>query len=104
MQTLQLSTRAEWRTWLSRNHSKVEQGIWLVFFKKNSGRRSLEYEESVEEALCFGWIDSLIKRIDSDTYCRKFTPRKDKNRVEETAASAANGSPAHQAGELQVRP
>ena len=50
--------------------------MWLVYHKKNSGGRSLDYEESVEEALCFGWIDSLIKRIDDDTYCRKFSPRK----------------------------
>jgi uncharacterized protein YdeI (YjbR/CyaY-like superfamily) len=47
-----------------------------VFEKKQTGRCSLEYEASVEEALCFGWIDSLIKRIDDAQYCRKFTPRK----------------------------
>jgi len=49
----------------------------LVFHKRQSGKPSLEYEESVQEALCFGWIDSIIKRIDDDRYCRKFTPRKD---------------------------
>lgn len=50
-----------------------------MFNKKETGRPTLEYEESVEEALCFGWIDSIIKRIDDDKYCRKFTPRKDRS-------------------------
>ncbi len=47
-----------------------------MFYKKGSGKPSLEYEDSVEEALCFGWIDSIIKKIDDEKYCRKFTPRK----------------------------
>jgi uncharacterized protein YdeI (YjbR/CyaY-like superfamily) len=47
-----------------------------VFFKRQTGRPSIEYDESVEEALCFGWIDSIIKRLDDEKYCRKFTPRK----------------------------
>jgi len=65
---------------LAENHDKEGNGIWLVFYKKETGRPSLEYEESVEEALCFGWIDSIIKRIDDDKFCRKFTPRKDDSR------------------------
>jgi uncharacterized protein YdeI (YjbR/CyaY-like superfamily) len=77
MRKLYVSTRAQWRRWLSRNHDKELHGVWLVYFKKGKGRASLEYEESVEEALCFGWIDSLIKRIDDARYCRKFTPRQD---------------------------
>ncbi len=92
MKQLLASSRAQWRKWLAENHDKEESGIWLVFHKKASGRSSLGYEESVEEALCFGWIDSVIKRIDEDRYCRKFTPRKDdsgwsntnKKRVEKT--------------------
>lgn len=77
MKEIHVSTRSQWRRWLAENHDKAKNGIWLVFSKKATGRSSLEYEESVEEALCFGWIDSIIKRIDQDKYCRKFTPRKD---------------------------
>jgi uncharacterized protein YdeI (YjbR/CyaY-like superfamily) len=55
-----------------------------VFYKKKTGRSSLEYEQSVEEALCFGWIDSIIKRIDGESYCRKFTPRKDNSQWSST--------------------
>ena len=79
MSKLYVPTRAHWRRWLSRNHDKELDGVWLVYFKKGKGQASLEYEESVEEALCFGWIDSLIKRIDDSSYCRKFTPRQDRS-------------------------
>jgi uncharacterized protein YdeI (YjbR/CyaY-like superfamily) len=76
MKEVYLPTRAKWRKWLSDNHDKEKNGIWLVFYKKETGKPSLEYEESVEEALCFGWIDSIIKKIDDEKYYRKFTPRK----------------------------
>ena len=49
--------------------------VWLVFFKKHTGKPNITYDAAVEEALCFGWIDSLIKRLDDDRYARKFTPR-----------------------------
>lgn len=68
--------RASWRAWLARNHSDCPE-IWLVFFKKHTGKKSISYDDAVEEALCFGWIDSLIKRLDDDRYLRKFTPRTD---------------------------
>ncbi len=77
LKQVEVSDRREWRRWLARNHDKQESGIWLVFHKQRHGL--LGYEEAVEEALCFGWIDSLIKRIDDDRYCRKFTPRKDES-------------------------
>jgi uncharacterized protein YdeI (YjbR/CyaY-like superfamily) len=77
MKQVLVTTRAEWRRWLARHHRKEKDGIWLVFFKDHTGHPSLGYEESVEEALCFGWVDSLIKRIDDARYCRKFTPRKE---------------------------
>src|SRR3954462_12680562 len=63
---------AEWRGWLTRHHTS-ESEVWLVFFKRGP---TLAYEDCVREALCFGWIDSLIKRLDDDRYVRKFTPRK----------------------------
>ena len=76
MKQVYVSSRAQWRTWLTQNHDKEESGIWLVFFKRGTGRPSVDYEASVEEALCFGWIDSVIKRIDGVKFCRKFTPRR----------------------------
>ncbi len=75
MKTLDVRTREAWRRWLATNHAK-EAEIWLVFHKKHTGVGSLPYEESVEEALCFGWIDSLIKQLNDDRYVRKYTPRK----------------------------
>jgi len=76
MDQLYFETASELRTWLQENHDK-SSGVWLVFFKKESDKPTLNYEESVEEALCFGWIDSVIKKIDEYSYVRKFTPRKD---------------------------
>lgn len=70
-----IKSSAEWRDWLDENHHNTD-GIWLIYYKKHTGRPRVPYEEAVEEALCFGWIDSTIKRIDEDTYMQKFTPRK----------------------------
>jgi uncharacterized protein YdeI (YjbR/CyaY-like superfamily) len=69
------SNREEWRTWLETNHDK-EQEVWLVYFKAQSGKSGIDYEASVEEALCFGWIDSIIQKIDNEKYARKFNPRR----------------------------
>jgi uncharacterized protein YdeI (YjbR/CyaY-like superfamily) len=77
-EVIQLSTRAEWRRWLSRNHQRT-QGIWLVSFKKNSGQPGIRYEEAVEEALCFGWIDSLPKKLDDLRWQQWYSPRKPKS-------------------------
>jgi uncharacterized protein YdeI (YjbR/CyaY-like superfamily) len=77
MKQLHFCSRVDWRNWLAQNHSTEPEGIWLVYDKKNTGKASLGYEESIREALCYGWIDSIIKRIDDERYCRKFTPRKD---------------------------
>ncbi len=60
MKTVEVKDRAEWRAWLAANHDK-ETEIWLVYYKKASGKPSIEYEDSVEEALCYGWVDSIIK-------------------------------------------
>lgn len=75
MKQICLKTRADWRRWLARNHDK-ETGIWLVFFRNHTGKPTLDYEAVVEEALCYGWIDSIIKKLDDDRYARKLTPRK----------------------------
>ena len=65
----------EWRAWLQAHHA-VSAGVWLVFHKRHTGRESVSYEAAVCQALCFGWIDSLVRRLDDDRYARKFTPRK----------------------------
>ena len=72
---LYVKTRAEWRKWLEENHSSV-QGIWLIYYKKISGRPRIPYSDAVEEALCFGWIDGKIKRVNDDYYIQWFTPRR----------------------------
>lgn len=75
LDTLEVRNSREWRRWLQKHHSS-SPGIWLVFFKGTSREKSIPCEDSVREALCFGWIDSLIKRLDDERYARKFTPRK----------------------------
>ncbi|HZE09215.1 MAG TPA: YdeI/OmpD-associated family protein [Gemmatimonadaceae bacterium] len=72
---LDVRSRQRWRTWLRKHHTS-SAGVWLVFYKDHTGVKTLSYEDSVREALCFGWIDSLIKRLDDDRHARKFTPRK----------------------------
>ena len=72
--TLVVQNRQQWRTWLGKHHASCP-GVWLVFYKDHTGVKSIPYDDSVREALCFGWIDSLIKRLDDDQYARKFTPR-----------------------------
>ena len=72
---LEVRSRTEWRRWLARHHAKASE-IWLVFHKVHAGGPALSYDQSVEEALCFGWVDSLIRRLDEARYARKFTPRK----------------------------
>ncbi len=67
--------RQEWRKWLEKNHDKND-GIWVVYYKKHTKKESLSYNEAVEEALCFGWIDSQIKSVDSECYKQKYTPRR----------------------------
>jgi len=79
MRQLCVQTRAQWRQWLAAHHDREPSGIWLVFHKKGTGQPSLDYEDAVEEALCFGWIDSVVKRINDASYCRKFTPRHDRS-------------------------
>ena len=79
IQTIELRTRQEWRAWLEDHHSS-ESEIWLVFHKRHAGVDEISYDDAVEEALCFGWIDSLVRRLDEDRYARKLTPRKPDSR------------------------
>ena len=71
-------TRNSWRAWLKKNHAK-EKVIWLVYYSKKSGKPRVEYNDAVEEALCFGWIDSTMKKIDDHCFAQRFTPRNPKS-------------------------
>jgi uncharacterized protein YdeI (YjbR/CyaY-like superfamily) len=71
-------SRQAWRVWLQKHHAS-SSGVWLVYAKKHSGLASLTYNDAVEEALCFGWIDSKINPIDDTFYMQVFTPRKPKS-------------------------
>lgn len=70
--------RQEWRQWLAENHENLSE-IYLVFYKLSTKKPTVTYEEAVEEALCFGWIDGIRKGIDEETYMNRFTPRKPKS-------------------------
>ena len=67
--------QAAWRAWLRENHA-ASPGVWLVYYKKGSGTPSVDWDEAVEEALCYGWIDSKVNRLDEARYKQVFTPRK----------------------------
>jgi uncharacterized protein YdeI (YjbR/CyaY-like superfamily) len=73
--TLYAKTRRVFRSWLAKNHAKKTE-IWLVYYRKASGKRSIPYNEAVEEALCFGWIDSQTKPIDERSWAQRFSPRR----------------------------
>jgi uncharacterized protein YdeI (YjbR/CyaY-like superfamily) len=73
--SLDVRTCAQWRAWLGKHHAS-SRGVWVVFYKAHTAVKSLPYEDLVREALCFGWIDSLVKRLDDARFAIKVTPRK----------------------------
>jgi uncharacterized protein YdeI (YjbR/CyaY-like superfamily) len=75
METIYTKDRRDWRAWLEAN-SEGAPGVWLLFYKKDTGRPSIAYEDAVEEAICFGWIDGKIKNLDQARFARLFMPRK----------------------------
>jgi uncharacterized protein YdeI (YjbR/CyaY-like superfamily) len=75
VKTVEVGSRQEWRKWLEKHHDSDSE-IWLIFHKRHTGVRSLTYDDAIEEALCYGWIDSIVRRLDDSRYARKFTPRK----------------------------
>ena len=83
-QTFHAATRTEWRKWLKKNY-KTGKEIWLVYYKKTSGKPRVEYNDAVEEALCFGWIDSTVRKINEEKFAQRFSRRNPK-----TAYSQAN--------------
>ena len=75
MKTFSPKTVDQWRRWLADHHDS-EAEVWLVFHKLHTGVASIDYKDALDEALCFGWVDSLVKRLDEQRYARKFTPRR----------------------------
>jgi uncharacterized protein YdeI (YjbR/CyaY-like superfamily) len=80
--TLYLKDRNAWRSWLKKNHA-TEKEIWLIYFKKNSGKKRIPYNDAVEEALCYGWIDSTVKLFDNESYVQRFCPRRKNSKLSE---------------------
>jgi len=72
---LHITNRDEWRAWLEANHATATE-VWLIIYKKHTGKPGLSLEEAVEEALCFGWIDGVMHRIDDEKYALRYSPRK----------------------------
>jgi uncharacterized protein YdeI (YjbR/CyaY-like superfamily) len=112
-QCLTFANREEWRAWLEKHHA-TEREAWLIHAKKKAAQRSVTYEEAVEEALCFGWIDGLLHSIDGERYALRYSPRRrrsvwsesNKQRVEKliregrmTAAGLAKIAAARESGE-----
>jgi uncharacterized protein YdeI (YjbR/CyaY-like superfamily) len=75
MKTLVARTLDRWREWLEKHHAS-ESEVWLVFHKQHTGVPSIDYKDALDEALCFGWVNSLVKRLDERRFARKFTPRR----------------------------
>ena len=73
--TLYVTDRKQWRSWLVKNHQK-EKEIWLIYYRKSSDKKRIPYNDAVEEALCYGWIDGIVKGIDEETFSQRFTPRR----------------------------
>lgn len=82
-ETLYVNNRDDWRSWLE-SHYKTESEIWLVYYRKESGKPRIPYNEAVEEALCYGWIDSITRTIDQERYAQRFTPRKPASKYSQT--------------------
>src|SRR3972149_11371742 len=72
---LYVTNRKEWRKWLAKNH-KNQKEIWLIYYRKETGKPRIPYDDAVLEALCYGWIDSIVKKIDNERFVQRFSPRK----------------------------
>jgi uncharacterized protein YdeI (YjbR/CyaY-like superfamily) len=74
-ETLLVETRAQWRAWLEQ-HGSTKREIWLITYKKGAARRSLDYPTVLDEAICFGWVDGMIKGVDDQYYVARWSPRR----------------------------
>ena len=81
--TLKVKNRLEWRRWLAKHHADTKE-IWLVYYKKASGKSGISYEDSVLEGVAYGWIEGQNKSIDDETYAARFTPRRPKSNWSES--------------------
>lgn len=70
LEELHCASQGQWRRWLARHHAQKPAGIWLVFHKKASGKPALDYEDAIEQALCYGWVDSLVRKLDEQRFVR----------------------------------
>jgi uncharacterized protein YdeI (YjbR/CyaY-like superfamily) len=77
-QVRSFTSSKEWRKWLAEHHAQ-SNGVWLRFFKKDSGKKTVVYAEALEEALCYGWIDGQVNKYDAESYIQQFTPRRAKS-------------------------
>jgi len=82
-ETLYVTHRVDWRNWLE-THYRNAQEIWLVYFRKETEKPRIPYNDAVEEALCYGWIDSIIKNLDAKRNVQRFSPRKPKSQYSQT--------------------
>src|SRR5438045_8514710 len=83
-QKLRVTTRKAWRAWLEKNHARKKE-VWLIYATKKSGKGRVPYSDAVEEALCFGWIDGVMKSIDENYFAQRFSPRRSaKSQLSET--------------------
>ncbi len=87
-ETLDTAAPAEFRRWLEANHASRKE-IWLIQYKKTAKKPSLTLDQALEEAICFGWIDSYVKGIDAERYATRFTPRRPKSNWTETNKARA---------------
>lgn len=76
---LEVKDRAAWRSWLEK-HGPASKEVWLIYYKKTSGKPRVAYQDAVAEALCFGWIDGKLNRLDQDRFAQRFTPRRPDSR------------------------
>lgn len=72
---LYVTNRENWRAWLRKNR-ETKKEVWLIYYKKHTGKPRIPYDDAVKEALCFGWIDSIVKKVDDEKFAQKFSPRK----------------------------
>ena len=76
-------SREKWRKWLEKNHAK-KKDVWLLYYKAHTGKKRIPYDDAVEEAICFGWIDTTVKKVDHESFAQRFTPRNPKSSWSET--------------------
>ena len=104
-ETLYVNRRDDWRAWLVANYRTAKE-IWLIYPRKATGRLRIPYNQAVEEALCFGWIDSTVRRLDDQRYCQMFVPRREDGRAAARGVEAGDvsGTPAvrHPSARLEV--